>query len=151
MTRRGRARAWILQVLYAWDVRGGDVDLPELGRRMLAEGGLASGVPAPPPGPESREFVLHRLEAVASRRVEIDALLGETTRNWEFHRLSAIDRNILRLATCELLAFPDVPWRVVIDEAVELARRYGGDDSPRFVNGVLDAVRLRLERASAGP
>jgi N utilization substance protein B len=62
-----------------------------------------------------------------------------------------IDRNVLRLAACELLAFPDVPFRVAIDEAVKLARRYGGEDSPRFVNGVLDALRIRLEGASTSP
>ena len=90
-----------------------------------------------------------RLAALEERLTEIDALLAESTTNWELHRLAAVDRNVLRLGACELLAFPQVPFRVVIDEAVELARRYGGRESPRFVNGVLDALRTRVASAGA--
>lgn len=141
MKRRSRARGWVLQILYAWEMRGGE-DLRELGDRLLAEREVPS---------ETRELVLRHLAALQEHRTEIDLLLAESTTNWEFHRLSVIDRNILRLSACELLAFPDVPFRVAIDEAVKLARRYGGEDSPRFVNGVLDAVRIKLDRASTSP
>ncbi|MFN2433254.1 MAG: transcription antitermination factor NusB [Gemmatimonadota bacterium] len=139
MKRRTKARRWVLQILYAWEMQDGR-GLPEVGERFLAERA---------PGPDAEASVRRLLDALAERGTEIDALLAESTTNWEFHRLSAIDRNILRLAACELLVFPDVPWRVAIDEAVELARRYGGEESPRFVNGVLDALRIRLSRASA--
>jgi N utilization substance protein B len=139
MKRRSKARALALQALYAWEMREGE-GLPETAARLLAERETAQ---------ETKDFARRLLSALAERQIEIDALLAESTTNWELHRLSVVDRNVLRLATCELLAFPDVPFRVVIDEAVNLARRYGGEDSPRFVNGVLDALRLRLQGASA--
>jgi N utilization substance protein B len=139
MKRRSKGRALALQALYAWEMREGE-GLPETAARLLAERETAQ---------ETKDFARRLLSALAERQIEIDALLAESTTNWELHRLSVVDRNVLRLATCELLAFPDVPFRVVIDEAVNLARRYGGEDSPRFVNGVLDALRLRLQGASA--
>jgi N utilization substance protein B len=139
MKRRSKGRALALQALYAWEMREGE-GLPETAARLLAERETAQ---------ETKDFARRLLSALAERQIEIDALLAESTTNWELNRLSVVDRNVLRLATCELLAFPDVPFRVVIDEAVNLARRYGGEDSPRFVNGVLDALRLRLQGASA--
>ncbi|MBA2564797.1 MAG: transcription antitermination factor NusB [Gemmatimonadetes bacterium] len=141
MKGRSRARRLVLQVLYAWEMQG-QGSLLETAGRVLAERGLEEG---------TDELVRRHLEALEERRTEIDAILAESTTNWEFHRLSVVDRNVLRLAACELMAFPDVPFRVVIDEAVKLARRYGGDESPRFVNGVLDAVRIRLSGASTSP
>ncbi len=140
MKRRSKARALALQVLYAWEMREGE-GLREVGERMLAERESSE---------ETQAFTRRLLAELAERRTEIDALLAESTTNWELHRLSVVDRNVLRLAACEFLAFPDVPFRVVIDEAVNLARRYGGEESPRFVNGVLDALRVRLQGASAG-
>lgn len=139
MTSRRKARRWILQVLYAWEMQGGR-RLTELGETFLAERD---------PEPETAEFVRRRLAVLEERLGEIDALLAESTTNWELHRLAAVDRNVLRLGACELLGFPQVPFRVVIDEAVELARRYGGRESPRFVNGVLDALRTRVASAGA--
>jgi N utilization substance protein B len=137
--RRSKARALTLQILYAWEMREGE------GLRDVGEGQLAGSEAAE----ETRAYARRLLAALEERRTEIDGLLAESTTHWELHRLSVVDRNVLRLAACELMAFPDVPFRVVIDEAVNLARRYGGDDSPRFVNGVLDALRVRLQGASA--
>jgi N utilization substance protein B len=139
VTSRRKARRWILQVLYAWEMQGGR-RLTELGETFLAERD---------PEPETADFVRRRLAVLEERLGEIDALLAESTTNWELHRLAAVDRNVLRLGACELLGFPQVPFRVVIDEAVELARRYGGRESPRFVNGVLDALRTRVASAGA--
>ena len=139
MKRRSKARALALQILYAWEMRDGE-GLREVGESQL------TGSEA---GAETQVYARRLLAALDERRVEIDALLAESTTHWELHRLSVVDRNVLRLAACELLAFPEIPFRVVIDEAVNLARRYGGDDSPRFVNGVLDALRVRLQGASA--
>jgi N utilization substance protein B len=139
--QRTKARSWILQILYAWEMTDGAEELERLGERLLADREVSE---------EARSFVQRHLATLSERSLEIDALLAESTTNWDLNRLSVIDRNILRLAACELLAFPDVPFRVAIDEAVKLARRYGGEDSPRFVNGVLDALRIRLEGASTG-
>jgi N utilization substance protein B len=87
-----------------------------------------------------RAYLDRLLRAVASHGEEIDRVLQEHMPNWRLERLSAIDRNILRIAAAELLFQDDVPGKVAIHEAIRLAEKYGGKESPRFVNGVLDAV-----------
>jgi N utilization substance protein B len=87
-----------------------------------------------------RPYLDRLLELVASHASEIDATVQEHMPNWRLERLSAIDRAILRIATAELLYQEDVPGKVAIHEAIRLAERYGGKESHRFVNGVLDAV-----------
>jgi N utilization substance protein B len=71
----------------------------------------------------------------------IDERITRHAANWELKRMAALDRNILRLAACELVNFSEVPFKVVIDEAVELAKLYGTDESGRFVNGIIDSIR----------
>src|SRR2546428_5510406 len=71
----------------------------------------------------------------------IDRVIGETSRNWRFERIAAVDKNIMRIATYELMRESETPPSVIIDEAVEIAKRFGEGDSPAFVNGVLDAVK----------
>jgi transcription antitermination protein NusB len=78
-------------------------------------------------------------------RDALDGYIGDAARNWRIERLATVDRQVLRLAIHELLAFPGTPPRVVIDEAIELARAYSGDEATRFVNGVLDAVYRKLK------
>jgi transcription antitermination protein NusB len=131
--RRSRARA--LQAVYAWDVlpRG---DLRQIADRLW--GDLAVGR-------EERALAAPLVEAVASRCSEIDSLLAHVTTNWRLERLGVVERSLLRLGTAELLR-ADVPARVVIQEAVRLAERFGSDESARFVNGVLDAVARKLGR-----
>jgi N utilization substance protein B len=85
-------------------------------------------------------YVTTLLEAVASRMDEIDALVGGAAIGWELGRMAVVDRSVLRLATAELLACPDVPTAVILNEAVELATAFSTDDSGRFVNGVLATV-----------
>ena len=77
---------------------------------------------------------------------EIDRLLSSRTQNWRVERMAVLDRLVLRLATFELLAEPETPAKVVINEALELARAYSGEEAVAFVNGVLDAVRKELKR-----
>ncbi len=96
-------------------------------------------------GREERAIAAPLVEAVASRCTEIDSLLAHVTTNWRLDRLGVVERSLLRLGTAELLR-ADVPARVVIQEAVRLAERFGSDESARFVNGVLDAVARRLGR-----
>ena len=74
----------------------------------------------------------------------IDDLIAHAAANWRLARIAVADRNVLRLAVCEMLFVDDVPDQVAINEAVEMAKRFGGDDSPSFINGVLDAVRKIL-------
>jgi len=84
------------------------------------------------------------------RREQADRLLTDNVPQWSVHRMQPVDRNILRLGLYELLEHPDRPHQVVIDEAIELAKHFGGADSGGFVNGVLDAVRKKLDALSSG-
>jgi transcription antitermination protein NusB len=128
---RSRARSWALQVLYAWDMAGGGRDLPGYAEDVLVRRRVSS---------RYRPYLDRLLELVAEHAVEIDTTVQEHMPNWRLERLSAIDRAILRIGTAELLYQEDVPGKVAIHEAIRLAERYGGKESHRFVNGVLDAV-----------
>jgi transcription antitermination protein NusB len=94
-----------------------------------------------------REFADSLVRGTLGRVAEIDALLATHAQNWRVERMAVLDRLVLRLGTYELLAEPDTPGKVVINEAIELARRFSGDEAAGFVNGVLDAVRKHLRRA----
>lgn len=141
MRDRSRGRGWALQAMYAWEARGrqsSPVDmLDDFGReRTIAEG--------------SRTYALQLLQQVALHRDGIDRRVQDSLSNWRLDRLSVIDRNILRLAAAEMLYVDDVPPRVSIQEAIHLAEKYGTSDSPRFVNGVLDALMHTIERRRDG-
>jgi N utilization substance protein B len=86
-------------------------------------------------------FCLGLYDGVLAHHTEIDQRLAESAENWRLPRMAAVDRNVLRLGTYELLFTPETPPAVAFDEAIELARRYGSADSPAFVNGVLDRLR----------
>lgn len=135
MRRRHKARRWVLQILYAWEVGGEERGLLEEAARFFDRRRIAS---------QTRSFAEELLAALDDHMDEINAGLAASAENWDPVRMSIIDRNILRMALAELVHL-DVPFRVTIDEAVTLAARYGGTDSPRFVNGVLDAVAHRLD------
>lgn len=97
----------------------------------------------------ARAFGKELVHGTALHREEIDALLSEHATNWRISRMAAVDRNILRIGAYELTR-TDTPARVVLDEAIELARRFGDDPSPAFVNGVLDAVARAVGRGDEG-
>lgn len=90
---------------------------------------------------KTREFATELVSTAVPKRAELDSALEEFAANWKLSRMSPIDRCILRLGACELLFLEAVPSTVTIDEAVELAKRFGSEDSPAFVNGILDAIR----------
>ena len=94
----------------------------------------------PPKLAPSRSFAETLVRAVLERTEDIDAMIDTAASNWQLDRIARIDLCILRLALAELLAFPEVPAEVVIDEAIEIARKYSDAESPAFVNGVLDRV-----------
>lgn len=128
---RSRSRAWFLQIHYRWEAEGGDLTLDQaltetINQRLMA--------------PRRISFVERLVDGFSSRRDEVDRALEGALDNWRLERLSLMDRGILRLGATELLCHEDVPAKVAIQEAVRLAERYGGSESPRFVNGVLDAV-----------
>lgn len=92
------------------------------------------------------ELTTALVTGVERRGREIDDLIAEHAKGWTLQRMPTIDRNVLRIATYELLARPDVPVAVVIDEAVELAKRFSTDDSGKFVNGVLSAIAQKVRK-----
>jgi len=96
------------------------------------------------PEPGVEEFARALFEGTVAGVEALDRHLREHAENWRLERMAAVDRNILRLALYELLNFPETPPAVVINEAIEIARRFSGKDSMDFVNGVLDAIRKKL-------
>ena len=95
--------------------------------------------------PEVVDYAFALARGVRGALPEIDGLLGAAAQHWSIHRMAAIDRNVLRLGIEEFLRHPDVPPRVVINEAIEMAKRFSTSSSGAFVNGVLDRVRRDLE------
>jgi len=93
----------------------------------------------------ARAFAKELVHGISEHRAELDALLAANATNWRISRMAAVDRNILRIGAYELTR-TDTPARVVLDEAIELARRFGDDPSPSFVNGVLDAIGCAVGR-----
>jgi N utilization substance protein B len=93
------------------------------------------------------EFASELVRGCSEHREQIDAKLREVSRHWRLERMARVDRNILRLATFELLWRSEIPRRVTLNEAIELAKRFGDEDSPAFVNGVLDRIASELDKA----
>ena len=108
--------------------------------------------PAPAPLPQKfRTFAEQRIQGVLANRTAIDDTIARFTQNYELHRLSLVDRNILRLAIFEMIHLTDVPAPVAINEAIEIAKKFGTEESGRFVNGVLDRVRKEANLPSRPP
>jgi transcription antitermination protein NusB len=124
---RHQARERALTLLYEADLKGEPVSLV-VACLAVAPDAYASGL----------------VQEVDTRKAEIDAMIGRAAIGWELERMAVVDRNVLRLAVAELLASPDVPTPVILDEAVELATVYSTDDSGRFVNGVLATLAAEL-------
>ena len=141
MRNRSRARGWALQALYAWEQRGGEAStaIPVLQELF---GNLHVS-------PQNRPYAEVLVRLVATHLPRIDSILQDSLTNWRLERLSVIDRAILRLGTAEMLHVDDVPPRIALREMVQLAEKYGTADSPRFVNGVLDAVFKRHAQGGA--
>jgi N utilization substance protein B len=93
---------------------------------------------------ETRAMAERLASGTQAHQEEVDEAITAAARNWRFDRIASVDKNILRLGAYELMREPDTPAAVVIDEAIEMAKRFGEADSPAFVNGVLDAIRRKL-------
>lgn len=133
MSRRSRAREVALQVLYQDDLNPGqDAEREEAFLKSRLRG-----------DEENVEFARRLVAGVREKRAEIDAALAARATNWSLSRMAATDRNVLRLGAWEAL-YSDTPAAVAIDEAIELAKRYGDRRSPSFVNGVLDRISKQL-------
>jgi transcription antitermination protein NusB len=131
---RPKARDIVMRGLYEAEISGDDArEILELslGRFRFTEDG--------------REYAMRLMENCAESQERIDELISAALQNWDFSRLGAVERAILRLAVAELVSSPEVPLEVVIDEAIRLAKRYGDDGTPGFINGILDKI-ARSER-----
>ena len=132
MDRRTKAREIAMQALYQLDVQGDNyLQQVELFMKESSEDEMVFTLAA--------EWAKKTWENLAA----CDELIKEAAIKWDLARLSSVDRSILRLATYQLLFCKDMPGKVVINEAIEIAKKYSGHQSPRFVNGVLDAILRR--------
>lgn len=136
-TRRS-GRAYALQLLYA---RDGDPATDVAGAAASWAEAFELEL-----DPTAQAFARELVAAASQHAAQVDALIGAASKNWRIDRMSRVDRNILRLGACELVAFRDVPVKVVINEAVELAKRFGTAESSAFVNGVLDRIATAVGR-----
>ncbi len=147
---RHASRQAALQVLFAVDLAAGTRGARSARAAPVGADEVFEAIAANFDLPESaRAFAKQLVCGVTSRREELDALLVEHSRNWRIPRMAVVDRNILRLAAYELLRTA-TPTSVILDEAIELARRFGDQPSPAFVNGVLDAIAHATRRDDAG-
>lgn len=131
MTRRRLAREIAFRAAYQADVTGDPID------RCLSEILEDLEVPAEP---DVKDFALSLVHALAEHKAEIDAAVSRIAKNWSLSRMAATDRSVIRLAAAELLYHADVPVRVTLDEAIEIAKKYGMETSGSFVNGILDRL-----------
>ena len=145
MARRSRSREVTLQLLFQKDQN--DVAVPRLAITKFANDRLKD--------PELINFALALYDGVVKHQPEIDQLVTATAEKWRLSRIMPVDRNVLRLGTFELLHSPDnSPTAVVINEAIELARRFATADSPGFINGILDKIaqnHAKAKLAAANP
>jgi transcription antitermination protein NusB len=139
MTRRSRGREVALQLLLQREhnAKMDRAALEQFARDRLSEEPL-------------RKFCLFLFDGVVANLPDIDAKISAAAENWRLSRMPTVDRNILRLGAFELLFMQDTPPAVVFDEAIELARRYGTEDSSAFVNGVLDRMRREADPGVSG-
>ncbi len=128
---RSRARAWIVQIHYQWEAALSSGSLRDA---------LGTALTTRRMSPRRLPYVRTVLKLMDEHLEDVDAALQSALENWRLDRLSTLDRAILRTAATEILYMDDVPPKVSIQEAIRLAEAYGGPDSPRFVNGVLDAL-----------
>ncbi len=130
MRRRTRARECALKILYAVDVSKNDCDdrIEDYWKNQKVE------------NDEVRSFAEYLVNGVCSNLDKIDGYITKYAANWQIQRMATIDRNIIRMATFELIFSEDIPSRVTINEAVEIAKKFGDKDSSKFVNGILDRI-----------
>ena len=128
MGSRHKARERALQILFQYDIPG----RPGLWRDVFWEKNEATD--------EVKAFAERLVAGVLEKKKELDALIGKYATNWKISRMPIVDRNILRAGVYELMWMDDVPAKVTVNEAIELAKSFGDDDASKFVNGILDQV-----------
>ena len=139
MKKRTRARELTLQFLYQVDLRGLEM-MDEVKQFLAEEEGDQS----------TREFALHLIRGIVEQDQELDEMIAMVAQNWEIGRMAVIDRNILRMATYEILKRDDIPPKVSINEAIELGKRFSTSNSGAFINGILDKIKERTRQNPKG-
>jgi len=137
--RRHRAREAALQILYQWEI--GRLDVTRAAETFFS---LQWAGPDQPDA-DLQTFATGLARETVARIAAIDALIADTTERWRPERMAVLDRLILRMAVAELMAYPATPAPVVINEALELARTFSSEESVKFINGMLDGVRKKIE------
>ena len=141
MNSRRKAREIALTFLYQWDVRGPDV-LPEMDDLLVKDRRE----------PDVADYVRTLVNGTIEHRAEIDRRISEAAEHWRIERMAVLDRNVMRMATFEMAyRKDDVPPKVAINEAIELAKRFSTGESGAFVNGVLDRIKRGLEAEGSPP
>ena len=147
MGQRRHGREAALHVLYQMDTLGHSAE----SALALYWGALAAAEHDPEhedetleAGDEAKDLAEALVRGFADRRADVDEAIRAASHHWRLERMSRVDRNILRLATSELMLQSDIPRRVTLNEAIELAKRYGAEGSPGFVNGILDRIATEL-------
>ncbi len=133
MATRHAARVWAMQVLFSMDFNP-----------LAANAALTLFWKKQPADEKSQRFTSDLVAGVQTYKKRLDSLIAKHTDNWDIARISAVDRNILRVALFEMCYRPDIPLFVSINEAVDIAKRFSGDEAGKFINGVLDQARLAL-------
>jgi N utilization substance protein B len=136
MSTRREARERVMQALYAHEQGGGSAN--HIVRTLVT--------PEFEDDPQTREFAEKLFRATIDVMDDADEVIQAHATNWDLPRITAVDRALLRMATAEFLTFEEIPPKVSIDEAIEIAKSYSTDDSGPFINGVLDAVLMDLHR-----
>ena len=130
MGRRRKARETALQLLYQLDVRSNDDPVVQTAEFWMGH----------PVDAEARAFAEDLVAGTRQNQGKIDGLIAQSAEHWDLERMSAVDRNILRATVYELLWHLEVPPKVAINEAIEIAKKFGTRESSRFINGVLDRI-----------
>jgi N utilization substance protein B len=139
MGRRRQSREAGLKLLYALDITRADVKA--VLRAPWAKAMMLDDI---------RDFTTTLVTGVIRHRNEIDAFIQECSTNWSLERIGLVERNILRLAIYELCFLPDIPPNVTINEAVEVAKKYGTEEAPAFINGILDRIKHTVGQRLGG-
>ena len=135
MGKRRQARELALQALYFLEEQRGD---PEQALDLFCGNFM--------PPRKSRDFFLELVRGVQQTRAEIDRIVESYSDHWKVFRMPRVDRNVIRVAVYEILWLNDIPAKVSINEAIDIGKRFGTDDSGAFINGILDRIRLALEK-----
>ncbi|MBI5267398.1 MAG: transcription antitermination factor NusB [candidate division Zixibacteria bacterium] len=137
-TPRRQARELALQALYAWEI--GELTLEEIEARVICDDEASE---------KTLEYARELFRLTCRDHEKIDVIITELAHNWKVSRMASVDRNILRLAITEMAEMPDVPVKVVINEAIEMSKKFSTAESSSFVNGILDRYIRNLSRTGS--